>query len=285
MAINKVQPPRSLNPRGVGDISAPNALTPSPAAESFGNARIGYDNLLISTTTSAANAMLIPSTWERYRPSSGSKTVRFQLATQASIDFIGIAATNAGTHNGGTPISIGYASSVGGSVISLGTIEPDENNSAVMRLFTPVTAAEVVIIFNSAPVGSGLELGVIYAGKSLEMPHGIYGGHAPIVLNGKTKYQSTRSDSGNFLGRTITSQGIETSYKWRHLDPYWYREYFQPFVKSARKVPFFINWRPDVYQESAFGHTTGDISPMNMTGGSRLIEVSFNMLGHQDVIS
>ena len=258
------------------------AITPvTPPTTSLQNARIGYKNLLTATTTSDAAKMLIPNTWERYRPTAGSKTVKFQMLS-ASIDFIGIAAHNAGTHDGGVNISVGYASTVGGSVISLDTMQFSDNNGALMILFSAVTAQEIIITFN-APT-AGLELGVIYAGKALEMPHGIYGGHAPISLNGKTKYQSTMSDSGNFLGRSITRQGIEAGYSWRHLDADWYRDYFQPFALSARSLPFFLKWRPDSYEETAFGYTTNDISPTNMSGGSRLIDVSLNMRGHEDVL-
>ena len=246
---------------------------------SLKNARIGYNNLLTSSTTAAASVMLIPNTWERYRPTSGSKTVKFQMSS-SSIDFVGIAAHNAGTQDNGVDITVGYAATVGGSVTNLDTMQFNDSNGALMILFDAVTAQEVIITFNAAT--SGLELGVIYAGLALEMPHGLWGGHAPIVLNGKTKYQSTMSDTGQFLGRSITRQGIETRYAWRYLDPDWMRSHFQPFIKSARRLPFFIFERPDTYTECAFGFTTNDIKPINMSGAARLMEIDFNMKGHAD---
>jgi len=253
-------------------------ITPiTPPTTGLANARIGYKNLLTASTTSEAAVMLIPNTWERYRPTSGSKTVKFQMAS-ASIDFVGIAAHNAGSL--GVNISVGYAATVGGTVNSLTTMQFNDGNGALMVLFNAVTAQEVIITFN-AP--NGLELGVIYAGKALEMPHGLWGGHAPIVLSGETKYQNTMSDSGNFLGRSIVRQGIETSYKWRYLNNDWVRSDFMPFVKSARTTPFFLFERPDTYTEAAFGFTTNDIKPVNMSGGARLMEVGFNMRGHEDV--
>lgn len=257
------------------------SITPiTPPTTSLKNARIGYKNLLVATTTTEAGAMLIPNTWERYRPTSGSKSVKFQMSS-ASIDFVGIAAHNAGTQDGGVNISVGYAATVGGGVTNLDTMQFNDSNGAVMILFDAVTAQEIIITFNAAT--NGLELGVIYAGKALEMPHGIYGGHAPIELSANTKYQSTMSDSGQFLGRNITRQGIETSYAWRHLQPDFYRASFQPFVKSARLLPFFLKWRPDTYEDTAFGYATNDIKPSNMSGGARLMEVSFNMKAHADI--
>ena len=256
------------------------AITPiTEPTTSLKNARIGYENLLTATTTAEAAVMLIPNTWERYRPGNGAFEIKLQLSSATEIDFVALAAHNLGTHNGGTTIDVSYATTIGGSLISLFTWAPTDN-SAIMNLITPVVAAEIILSFNTV---TGLELGVIYAGLVLEMPHGIYGGHAPILLNGKTKYQSTMSDSGQFLGRNIVRQGIETSFSWRHLDPAWYRANFNPFVQSARVTPFFLKWRPDTYEDTAFGYTTNDIAPVNMSGGSRLIEVSFNMRGHSDI--
>ena len=257
------------------------AITPiTPPTTSLQNARIGYKNLLTASTTAGADAMLVPNTWERYLPLNGSFQVRMQLSSASQIDFVAIAAHNVGTHNGGTTIDISYTTTVGGSLIGLLTWQPTDN-SAMMHLMQPVNAAEVVLSFGTS---TGMEIGIFYAGLSLEMQHGIYGGHSPIVLSGKTSYQSVMSDTGQFLGRNIVRQGVESAFSWRHLGADWYRENFKPFAKSARNLPFFIKCRPDLYpDEVAFGHTTSDISPMNMTGGSGLMEVDFKMLGHEDV--
>ena len=252
----------------------------TPPTTSLQNARIGYKNLLTATTASSAAGMLIPNTWERYVTGSGFTTLKFQLSTITEINYVALAAHTLGTHlGGGESISVSYATTIGGSLISLVTWSPTDN-SAIMSLITPVVAAEIILTYST---GAGMELGVVYAGNALEMPHGIYGGHAPISLSSKTKYQSTMSDSGQFLGRNITRQGIETNFSWRHLDPAWYRATFNPFVQSARVTPFFLKWRPDTYEDTAFGYTTKDIAPTNMSGGSRLLDVSFNMRGHSDL--
>ena len=246
---------------------------------SLKNTRIGYSNLLTATTTSAAAVMLIPNTYERYRPSTGSITVKFQLSSSAEVDFFGIAAHNFGTQDGGVSLLVQYATTIGGALTTIDTIAATDN-SAQMILFDAVTIAEIAITFNATT--SGLEMGVIYTGKALEMQQPIYGGHSPIDLYAKTKYQSTMSDSGNFIGRTITSQGVETDFTWQHLEPAWYRSDFQLFVESAKTLPFFLMWRPDLYTSSVFGFTTGDIKPQNMGGGHQLMNVTINVKGHSD---
>lgn len=243
------------------------------------NARIGYENLLTATTTSAAAKMLTPNTYERYRPAAGNHTVKFQLATSSSVNFVGFAAHNAASTESGIDIRVYYATSIGGALTLLETAIFTKDDAKLIT-FDAKTIAEIIITFTTA--APGLEIGVIYAGKYLEMQRPIYGGHSPIDLSAKTEYESTLSESGNFLGRTIKNQGTESAFNWKHLDPTWYRDSFQLFVESAKTTPFFIQWRPDLYETSTFGFTTSDIKPDNMGGGHKLMSVGFNIRGHSN---
>jgi len=280
----------AITPKSSVDIpNTTGIITPiTPATTSLANARIGYKNLLTATTTSGAQAMLTPNTWERFVPQGSpfNTPIKFQFPELTQIDYIAIGAHNlySGLTSNNNPapvaITLSYATSIGGTPIQIETLTPDSDD-ALMVLFDAVNAHEIILSFTT--FAESTELGVIYSGKSLEMERPIFGGHSPAVLNANTQYQSTISESGQFLGRTITRQGVEASYSWRHLTSDWYRSEFQPFVQAARKTPFFIKWRPDTYEDTVFGHTTGDISPTIMTGGSRLMEVSFKIKGHQDI--
>lgn len=240
-------------------------------------ALIGYNSLLTASTQ--APKALTDNTFERYEPSTGAVVAKFQLITGAPIDYIALAAHNIGTHDGGTEILIQYATTIGGALTDIESITPT-HNGALMISFDSITVAEIAITTNA--VTSGLELGVVHAGVALQMQQPIFGGVNPIDLSQKNKYQSTMSDSGQFLGRTVTSKGLEASFQWQHLEDDWYREVFNPFVISAVKKPFFIQWRPDRYESAVYGYTTGDIQPTNM-GGSRLMRVGFTMKAHSDV--
>ena len=248
---------------------------------SLNNARIGYKNLLSTSATVEARKMLTANTYERYRPLTGLITVRFQLATASLIDYVAIGAHNAGTHDNGVDILVQYSSTVAGALTTIRNMQFSDNQ-ANMILFDAVTAAEIAITFNAATVG--LELGVIYSGVALEMERSIYGGHSPIDLAAKTKYQSVMSDSGQFLGRNIVRQGAENSFSWKHLTPSFYRNKFQPFVEHAKKLPFFIMWRPSEYSTASFGYTSSDIVPSNMGGGNDLMQVDIKFNGHADTL-
>lgn len=240
------------------------------------HARIGYQNLLSTAATTDAAKALTPNTYERWRPASGALAVKFQLAASAAVDYIGIAAHDLA----GERIVVKYATSIGGALTNLIQIAPSTNAAIMVLLPSPITMAEIEL---SGTLASASEIGVLHAGRALQMYQPIYGGHAPISLNASTEYQSNDSDSGQFLGRSIVRRGGETSFSWRHLDPDWYRARFQPFVESAKLLPFFIKWRPDLYDEAAYGYSTSDIGGSNMGGGHRLMAASLQMRGHEDV--
>ena len=67
----------SITPEAIGTISTPNTFsTVVQPTTSLKNARIGFTNLLTTSTTIEAKKMLIPNTYERYRPTAGAKTIK-----------------------------------------------------------------------------------------------------------------------------------------------------------------------------------------------------------------
>ena len=241
-------------------------------------ARIGYVNSLVSSAQ--APEALTPDTYSRYKPSTGAVVAKFQLVESMSVDYVAIGAHNIGSHDDGVEITVSYAATVGGALTEIDTITPTDNG-AIMLTFTAVTAAEIAIETNATT--AGLEIGVVYAGAALVMPVALYGGHSPIDLSGTTEYQSVMSDSGQFLGRSIIRKGAATSFAWQFLEPAWYRSTFQPFVESAKRLPFFIKWRPDMFETAALCYTDRDIKPVNMGGGSGLMSVDVSVRAHDDV--
>lgn len=248
---------------------------PEPSTNSSG-AIIAYNNLINATTWTGADKSLTPNTWERMTDPAGLKTIKYQLSAASTVDFIAIAGHNLS----GESIDLKVATTVGGALTTVATINPTDN-SAILETFTAQTVAEIALV---ATFSIAIEIAYVSAGLSLQMPRSIYGGHSPIDLSLKTKYQTNISDTGQFLGRGITRQGTETSLAWKLLDDTWYRTDFHPFVEIARTMPFFIKWRPDYYEDvTVFCFTTADIKPVNMGGGHRFMSVTIPILGHQDV--
>lgn len=251
-------------------------ITPDKSASC---ARIAYANALVSSAQ--APSALVNNTYQRYTPTTGSQTAKFQLSAAANVDYIAIGAHNLGTHDDGQTITLSYATTIGGALTEIDELTVTDNG-AIFRTFDSISGVAEIAIETNATT-EGLEIGIVYAGESMVMERPIYGGHNPIDLSQKTDYQNSMSDTGQFLGRTITKKGLEASFSWQYLTPAWYRSTFQPFVVSAVTNPFFIKWRPDQYEAAAFGYSTRDITPTNMSGGSGLMSVTVNMRAHSEL--
>ena len=134
----------------------------------------------------------------------------------------------------------------------------------------------------SAAGSTAPQIGVIYLGVALAMQRAIYAGHSPITLARRTVKRPTKSEDGQFLGSSTIRYGLQTGFAWKHLKAQWYRDNFDPFVKSARSKPFFIAWRPSKFpNEIAYGWSTGDITPSNM-GVLDYMDVSMSVEGYAD---
>jgi len=238
---------------------------------------IGYENLLI--TTSDAPLALTPNTYQRYELPNSATTIKFQLEALTSINYIALGAHNLGTHDGGVEVLIEYATTIGGSLTEIDTINPTDNE-AIMILLDDLSVAEIALTATTPEWGA--KIGVIQAGNYLRMEQPIYGGHSPIDLSPDIDYQDSLSETGQFLGRNIATKGTESSFSWQHLSPSWVRGTLKPFMIHARTLPFFIKWRPDLYDSTVYGYS-GLMKPVNMAGGSGLMAVEMTMRGHNDV--
>ena len=241
-------------------------------------ARILYNNLLSAAGSTDADAVLIANTWERWTSASGTMQDTFQPSGSVAMNAIGIAAHNLGTK--GSEIVIETAPTVAGTWTERGRLSPTDDKPILFQFDTVDDVEDVRITVTG---GTDREIGVVYGGNVLIMQQAIYGGHSPVNLSSKTEYRNSMSDTGQFLGRKIRRKGQVSTFDWENLTDDWYRETFQPFVESAKVAPFFIQWRPDYWQEEvAFGYTTGDIVPSNQGGVTRLVSVSLSLRAHDE---
>jgi hypothetical protein len=242
-------------------------------------ARIGYGNKLLTASSVDYDALLIPNTYERWEVAAGTQTATFQLSPVSIVNYVAIGAHNLFS-SGVTEVIIELSETIGSGYFVVWAGKPI-SNSPLFKVFDDFAdIAEVRITITG---GTDREIGVLYAGEVLIMQRALYSGHSPINLSGVTEYRNATSDSGQFLGRRIKRKGQQASFDWANLTDDWYRQYFQPFVLSAKVAPFFINWRPDYYsEEAAFGYTTADIAPSNQGGTTRMVGVSFTMRAHDE---
>ncbi len=276
-------------------ITGAMVLATAPVTPPGNNARIGIDSIFTLEAVASTDdgedgfpntAITNPLTYEAWRPKLSSyiddpvpdhipATVLFDVGTGKPANYIGIAAHTLG--------STGTQVTLFGSVDGVGLYTPvvsfvPANDDPIMVYFDKVTYRfwRLELLPQGPPVTVALQpqVGVVYVGMRLEMPVRIWGGHAPLRLSRRTATRGNKSETGQFLGRTVLRKGLATSFNWKHLDPDWYRATFDPFVAAARRRPWFIGWRPERFPyEVGYGWTPGDVSPVNM-GKAGLMEVT-----------
>jgi len=256
----------------------------APAAINYSYPLIGYKNHVSKNNVSATSSQtLYPisnvsniSTASLWKSDSLSvQYVTSVLGTSEHIDYIGIAKHNFGS--GRIALSVQIQNESGGTwtTVVSGYMPTDDKELLFVFLKQYVYAVRIEL----QPTTTKPQIGVMYVGDLLVCPQRIYVGHSPITLNRKIDVVNGRSESGNFLGRIVTGSSMETSVSLTHLDPRWYRTYFDPFVRNAETKPFFWAWKFRTYpDEVAFGWLSNDVSPSNMMSNG-MMQVDFSMIG------
>lgn len=259
-------------------------LQPAPPTEAgANNARICYQTYTrgnvptVSTTATGyfASALSNALTYEFWQPTASPATVEYDLGSNKSLDYFAIGAHTLGTTATAVDIEV---STNGATYSNVSGYTPETDQASLVLLAEPITARYVRFKFTYAD--DAPKMAVIYCGLSLKMERGMYGGHSPVTLSRDTELYPQEAVSGQWIGRSIVSHGFQSSASWQHLTAQWYRDYFDPFVSSARRYPFFFAWRPAGFpNEVALCWTTGNIRPSNM-GIRDFMEVSINFRGY-----
>ena len=263
---------------------------------SLKNPRIGYDTctrgasasqVTVSSERSDApkDAPLRSSTYEYWQPLELPASWEIIFSDFCSVDYIGI---------------VGNLGSVRASLLAEttdGTLAGSPSEYVWTQFaqdIIPADDAPIMMLDDARSVrgvrltvdgdGEAPKIAVVYAGAVLAMVEPIRGGgHAPMTLKRETTLQQSLSRGGQFLDQSYRRLGEVGSASFEHLDAAWYRTYFDPFVKAARKYPFFFAWRPEQYtDEVSYAWADGDIRPQ-YEGSMDWMGVSFGMrgIGHE----
>lgn len=213
-------------------------------------------------------------TYERWSPSPRPAAWEMNVGSSATVDYCMIAAHDLGT--AACDFMIQYWN--GSAWVDLIDVDGGDlaDDSTIFAIFEPVTATKFRVRIGSD--GSAPVIGVIRFGQAMQMVQPIYGGHSPVNLSRSTEMRNTRSETGQFLGRTIQRQSIGGTFAWSHLPADWYRATFDPFVKAIRGEAFAIAWRPSSHDEAIYCWATGDVAPVN-SGSKDFMEAGVAVVG------
>lgn len=248
------------------------------AAWPLTHSRILWDNVLAEATFSAtseqegfeAERAQAPDTVSWWWPVVAG-SLDATLPAAAEIDGIGIAAHTIGSI-GATVTLSGY---VDGDWVQLhDPITPPDDEPIIVAF--EMAEVEAVRLTLSAPA----RIGVLYAGAMLEMPQPAYNSLPPLALIRSTTYETNKSQTGQFMGRSVASSSRPFEATWSHLPETWVRCQFQPFALAARTAPFFVALRPAGYPtDVGYVLTADDPAPSRM-GIVDLLQVSIKGEAH-----
>lgn len=228
---------------------------------------IGWDNLVTISNVEAdgeasgfpATNLANPSTilgWRGANTSTQYLTV--ETGRASPIDYLAIARHNFGT--GLVTVSIeGLSPDDGATWEELVEEVILPSDAPVLFRFEPTILAEIRVKLQPASVVP--QAAVLYVGKLLVMQRGVQV-HTPITMGRRRQVETGRSQSGDFLGRIITTASLATTADIQYLTPEWYRANMDAFADASAGVPFFFAWDPEDHpDEVGFAWLVNDLVP------------------------
>ncbi len=232
-----------------------------------------------------SDAPLRPDTGEAWAPTALPATWELDLGQARDVDYVGVAGHTIGSESCSILVETSTGSTAGSPPAQVWDQFSEDAAPAddAPLLFLDDSRVARYIRITISGLGDAPRLAVVYVGEVLAMERPIYGGHGPVPLSRDTVLHQSLSRGGQFLGQGFRRNGVVGTAAFNHLTAAWYRENFDPFVKSARRFPFFWAWRPETFPlEVAYAWCDADIRPSNM-GVRDFMQVSFNMqgIGHE----
>lgn len=240
---------------------------------------IGWRNLVASNNISAtseeagypASNLANPATFSEWRATSTAEQYLTVTALSDSFDYIGIAKHN--LSSAGCPVSVEVWNGSSWDEIVVPQVPPDDE--ALVFLFGLQSASQARLRMQTG--GEAARAATLYLGQSLTAQRRLYGDHSPLFYGRETQGPAPYSEGGAYLGRIITRTERMGTAKFKLLRPDWYRDNFEPFLESARALPFFLAWRPQSYPgEVTFTWLTNNPKPVNAPP-SHLIDVELKL--------
>lgn len=228
------------------------------------NGRLCWDATVgtITATTSAAGFPAVNASTVRtdsaWRPTAIPATWTNTFTGATDISFVGIAKHDLGSRN--ATIAVEY--NVGGvwaAFPGLGAVQPADDN-ALLFLTAPTACAGVRVRITAAD--DEPTIAVIRAGRAQEMPRPFTWTGQPITEGDRIEFEKTISLTGNWLGRSVVSDGLRFELVMDHATENWRQTEFAAFKSYANggEGAFFVATRPFGYpKEVAYAWPSGNV--------------------------
>lgn len=257
---------------------------PASAGFTDDNPLIGWRNVVTTASLAADGEDANNPAVNLANPSTFSKWIAAAAAEQfltvtvpegGQVDYVGVARHNFGSAQ--IPVSVETRAEAADDWVEVVPPALLADDAPVILAFEPQEVGHVRL-----RMGAGIvppQAAVMHAGVLLVSQRRVYVSHTPLPMGRVRNVRNGRSESGNFLGRIVTGQKLESSVELRRLTPVWVRRHLDPFLEAGANTPFFFAWRPASYpRETGYAWLTNDPRPEN-TGPAGLMAVTLQFGG------
>jgi hypothetical protein len=223
---------------------------------------IGYENLLeLGVVTASSENADFPVanlvdwlTSDFFKPAaSGTINIDLLLTGADTADYFAFYGHDLYSH-GGT-IKLQYWN---GSVYvdCFAAVTPTDNTPRMVA-FTAQSSDRWRVVISCTSVFS---LAVVCFGVRMPIERTKYLTTTPPSFGRATRIIDSSSDGGEFLGRSVISNGVRGALEVNHCRDAWMRSSWMPFVRHAELKPFFFLHNAEAYPlECVYARTDGEI--------------------------
>ena len=236
------------------------------------------DGTATATTAAAgfaAGNALPPRSDSAWRPTAIPATWTLTYPTARNVSFVGVAKHDLGTQN--ATIAIEYlVGSTWAAFPGAGALEPaDDTPILLLTAVTEVVGVRVrITAADDEPTTS-----IIMVGLADEWPQPFVWTGQPITEGDRIGFENTIAVTGNWLGRSVVSDGLQFGVDMNNVPEAWRKVQFKAFKAYAngKDAAFFIALRPDGYvDELAYAWAT-EVVTANRAMPNKRISTSVSM--------
>lgn len=269
-------------------LSSSFVLTPADPAADTNSPIIGWRNIVTASNLSAestdpdfpASNLANPSTALPWKSLSvGEQHVTVLANSIDEIDYLAVARHNFGSAQVAVSLECATELDSDGSPdwFELSPALLPADDAPLLYRFNPISV--IGLRLRLVPSETPPTAAVLFAGKLLVLPRRLYVGHSPLNHNIAARTITSKSESGEYLGRVVISEIAEAQVNLQNIEPNWYRDHIAPFIRAAREQAFFFAWRPADYPtEVSYAWLLSDPAMRNQRPNG-MVQVQFQLGG------
>lgn len=153
---------------------------------------------------------------------------------------------------------------------------PGDNSTFFFVAASAIAAPFWRIVLTGHTEGT-LRIAQIFIGPSFQVFQSPHTGWIPPNLALNDTFINSRSDGGDFLGRSLVRRGSKTAFTITPIPESWVRQFWLTFMLAAEEHPFYYSWdNVNFPEEVAYCYTEGKIdTPMYVTHRHFSISLKF----------